>query len=305
MANLKAAGQPIPEELSIEFGTQIGVGQAASDLQFGNDMVAAYDALFNLDEGQGRADLAKGVVRGLGNWTAGFTRPLDAVNKLVGYIDGTDAARDLRQADGNVELFTQASTRYLDNIFEAMFDRVDSITGEELRVASREGPIRDANPLAKVFGVTIRPSRTSTEQAYSMANMAEWTASERSQLPEYDRIFNSAIAPILEGEMERLLRDKRYIEGDSRVRKLMLNERLTRVRRDIREYMGAGGGDSESEILSLRRTASRTGNKEKRSMAMEAMREGFGFDGGGVRDMSIRELNYFMDYIDYLDATLE
>lgn len=305
MANLKAAGQPIPEELSIEFGTQIGVGQAASDLQFGNDMVAAYDALFNLDSGQGRADLAKGVVRGLGNWTAGFTRPLDAVNKLVGYIDGTDAARDLRQSDGNVELFTQASTRYLDNIFEAMFDRVDSITGEELRVASREGPIRDANPLAKVFGVTVRPSRTSTEQAYSMANMAEWTASERSQLPEYDRIFNSAIAPILEGEMESLLRDRRYIEGDSRVRKLMLNERLTRVRRDIREYVGAGGGDTESEILSLRRTASRTGNKAQRELAIEAMQEGFGFDGGGVRDMSIRELNYFMDYIDYLEATLE
>jgi len=303
MANLKANGEPVPEELSLELGTQIGVGQAARDLQFGNDMIAVYDALFNLDEGQGRADLAKGVVRGLGNWTAGFTRPLDAVNKLVGYIDNSDAARDLRQAEG-VELFTQASTRYLDNIFEAMFDRVDGITGEELRVATRSGALRDANPLARIFGVTVRPTRTSTEQAYSMANMAEWTASERSQLPEYDRIFNNTIAPLLEQEMESLVRDQRFIDGDSRARKIMINERLRRVRADVRSYMGVGGGDSESAILSLRRTASRHGNKQQRSMAMEAMRENFGFDGS-IRDMSIRELQYFMDYIDYLDYALQ
>ena len=304
MVNLKMAGEPVPEELSLELGTQIGVGQAASDLQFGNDMIAAYDALFNLDEGQGRADLAKGVVRGLGNWTAGFTRPLDAVNKLVGYIDNSDAARDLRQAEG-VELFTQASTRYLDNIFEAMFDRVDAISGEELRVATREGALVDANPIARVFGVTVRPTRTSTEQAYSMANMAEWTASERSQLPEYDRIFNSTIAPLLEQEMERLVRDERFVNGDSRERKIMINERLRRVRADVRQYMGVGGGDEQSGILSLRRTASRHGNKQQRSLAMEAMRENFGFEGEGIRDMSIRELQYFMDYIDYLDYALQ
>lgn len=304
MVNLKAAGEPVPEELSLELGTQIGVGQAASDLQFGNDMIAAYDALFNLDEGQGRADLAKGVVRGLGNWTAGFTRPLDAVNKLVGYIDNSDAARDLRQAEG-VELFTQASTRYLDNIFEAMFDRVEGISGEELRVATREGSLVDANPLARIFGVTVRPTRTSTEQAYSMANMAEWTASERSQLPQYDRIFNQTIAPLLEEEMERLTRDERFVNGDSRERKIMLNERLRRVRSNVRTFMGVGGGDEQSGILSIRRTASRHGNQQQRSLAMEAMRENFGFEGEGIRDMSIRELQYFMDYIDYLDYALQ
>ena len=305
VANLRWKEEPVPEELTGEFLKQIAIGQAATDLQFGNDLVAAFDAIFNFEAGENRFNVGKGLSRSFGNYLAGYTRPLDAVNRLVGYIDGTDAARDLRQSDGNVELLTQASTRYVDNIFEAMFDRVDSITGEELRVASREGPVRDANPLAKIFGVTVRQPRNSTEQAYGMANMAEWTASERSQLPEYDRIFNASIAPVLEGEMERLLRDERYIEGDYRVRKLMLNERLTRVRRDIRGYMSVGGGDSESEILSLRRTAGRTGNKAQRELAIEAMREGFGFDGGGVRDMSVRELNYFMDYIDYLDLQLE
>jgi hypothetical protein len=35
------------------------------------------------------------------------------------------------------------------------------------------------------------------------------------------------------------------------------------------------------------------------------MRENFGFEGEGIRDMSIRELQYFMDYIDYLDYALQ
>ena len=304
IANLSWKDEPVPEELAIEFGTQVGVGQAARDLQFGNDMIAAYDALFNLDEGQNRADLGKSFTRAMGNYVAGFTRPLDAVNKLVGYIDGTDAARDLRQAEG-VELFTQASTRYLDNIFERMFDRVDSVTGEELRIATRQGPVQDANPLAKVFGLTVRPSRTSVEQAYSMANMAEWTASERSSMPEYDRIFNQTIAPRLEREMERLIRDERFIEGNSDQRKAMINERLRRIRSGVRSYLQAGGGNQESHILSMRRRAQRVGNKQLRSMALDAMRENFGYEGEGIGDMSVREMQYFMNYIDYLETTLQ
>lgn len=304
IANLYTRGEPIPRELSVEFGTQIGVGQAATDLQFGNDMVAVYDALFNVgSDDPGRADLWKGLMRGMGNYFAGYTRPLDAANKLVGFLDNSDAARDLRQAEG-VELFTQSSTRYLDNIFELLFDRVDAISGEELRVASREGPIRDANPMARIFGVTIRPARTATEQAYSMANMAEWTASERSNLPEYDRLFNEIIGPRLNEETERLERDPRYREGNIRTRQIMLRERLSRVRSEVRDFVSAGGAGYESEILSIRRQATRHGNKEQRSLAMEAMRDRYGFEGS-INDMSVRELHFFMDYVDYVKATLE
>ena len=35
-----------------------------------------------------------------GNILAGFTRPLDAVNRMVGFINDTDAARDTRQQSG-------------------------------------------------------------------------------------------------------------------------------------------------------------------------------------------------------------
>ena len=39
--------------------------------------------------------------------TAGFTRPLDAINQAVGAIAGTDAAKDVRLADGAVAMGTQ------------------------------------------------------------------------------------------------------------------------------------------------------------------------------------------------------
>lgn len=306
IGNLLVEGQSIPDELVLELGTQAAVGQAARDLQFGNDIVAVADSLFNFgaDSG-GYGELSKGAAKAFGNYTAGFTRPLDAVNKLVGYIDGSDAARDLRQTEGAADTFTQSSTRYVDNIFEAMFDRVEGVTGEELRVATREGSLYDGNILSRVFGVTVRPTRTATEQAYSMANMADWTASERSNIPQYDKIFNTIIAPRLNEEMDKLIRDERYKEGDTDTRKIMLEERLRRIKGDVREYMKVGGGDSESFILSMRRKANRAGNKEKRRMAMDAMRENFGYEGEGIKDMSVREMMYFMNYIDYLEVKLQ
>ena len=299
-------GEPVPEEITRNVLTQVGVGQAATDLQFGNDMIAAADAIFSIGSDEaGYAKLSTGLIRGLGNYAAGYTRPLDAVNKLVGYIDNSDAARDLRQAEGS-ELFTQASTRYVDNIFEAMFGRVDSVSGEELRVATREGDVFDANPMARIFGITVRPTRTATERAYSMANMAEFTANERSQIPEYDRLFNTTIAPLLEPAMEELYRSEQFRNGDGRVRREMLKSRLRQIQSLVRGSLTRGPreGGSDSPILSLKRRATQHGTADQRSMALQAMRERFNFDGT-VRDMGVRELQYFMNYIDYLDRTVQ
>ena len=115
-----------------------------------------------------------------GNYVAGFTRPLDAVNKLTGFVTETDAAKDKQAETGGMALFSQNATKYFDNVIEAFTDKAETVSGEELRVASREGKIQDANPMAKLFGITIKPGRTATEKVYSMANMQDWTASERT-----------------------------------------------------------------------------------------------------------------------------
>jgi hypothetical protein len=299
VANLVSQGETVGPELITELGTQIGVGQFASDVQFGNDLINITDSILNFNEGDRRSTF-DAVFRAAGNITAGFTRPLDAVNRLVGYIDDTDAARDLRQASGT-QLFSQASTRYVDNIFERLFGRVEAVTGEELRVATRQGDVVDPNPLARIFGLTIRPARTETEQAYSMANMAEWTASERTSVPEYDRIFNTLIAPHLEARMERLTRDRRFVEGNSDERRVMLRETLRAARSMVRQYMQDYSTDPESRLAAMRRRANTMGNEALRNIAMQSLRDR-GVDAG-ISDMTIPELQDFMDLVDYLQDT--
>jgi hypothetical protein len=305
VVNLTVRGESIPEDLTEEVLAQMAVGQAASDLQFGDDMKAAFDAAFSAFDAsdENLVNLGKTALRGLGNYTAGFTRPVDAINRLTGFINDTDQARDLRQADG-LNLYTQASTRYLDNIFEALIGRVEAVSGEELRVATREGAVYDANPLAKVLGLTVMPARTSTERAYSMANLLTYKAGERSRDPAYDRILNESIAAPLERVMDNLVRDERYINGDTNTRKIMLESRLRSLQSDMRAAIDAGGMGPEGEIMALRRTARRAGNAQKRELAMRAMEENLGFDGG-IEDMNVREMMYFMDYIDYLEYALE
>ena len=103
------------------------------------DRVAELDALY----------------KSLGNIAAGATRPLDAINRSVGFLADNDVAKDVRQADG-LAVFTQASTKYFDNILEVLIGESETLTGENLRVSSREGDIYDANPLARILGLNIK-----------------------------------------------------------------------------------------------------------------------------------------------------
>jgi hypothetical protein len=131
-----------------------------------------------------------------------------------------------------------------------------------------------------------------------MANMAEWTASERSQMAEYDKVFNSHLAPVLERATDKLIRDSRYIDGDSDIRKEMLRATLREVKSTVRNYINDYAPGKE-RLIALRRQANMTGNKELRNKAMDAMRSTYKFNGT-VSDMNYKELKFFMDYVDLL-----
>ena len=236
--NMKLNGETVPPELIQEMGTQVAVGQLAKDAQFGNDLNNLLDVLINQDEGARGAQF-NAFQKTFGNLLAGTTRPLDAVNKIVGFAMGTDAAKDVRQADG-LGLFTQTSTKYFDNILEAFIGKTDTITGEDLKVATREGEIYDANPFARIFGLTIKQGRTATEKAYSMSEMQAWTANERSKLPAYDRAFNGMLAPILERQTQRLLRTEQFMKADLPERRGMLKAVLRSAKKQIRERLDDG-----------------------------------------------------------------
>ncbi len=295
--NMKLNGETIPPELIQEMGTQVAVGQLAKDAQFGNDLNNLLDVLINQDEGARGAQF-DAFNKTFGNFLAGVTRPLDAVNKVVGFAMGTDAAKDVRQADG-LGLFTQTSTKYFDNILEAFIGKTDTITGEDLKVATREGEIYDANPFARIFGLTIKQGRTATEKAYSMSEMQAWTANERSKLPAYDRAFNGMLAPILERQTQRLLRTEQFMKADLPERRGMLKAVLRSAKKQIRERLDDGYTTGDNVKLRAAYKAKSKFSKEITTEAKKVLKEKFGVSGD-IEDYSFAELDLFISYSEHL-----
>lgn len=299
--NLSRNGEEIPPELRTEALLQLGVGQIAKDTQFGNDLVNLGDVFMNMGQGEGRdVNFVDGLAKVGGNITAGFTRPVDAYNKILGFAMGTDAKKDVRQAEG-MNLFTQTATKYVDNIFELLGDRVnESITGEELRTATREGTQYEENPFAKVFGLTIKQGRTATEKAYSMAEMMPWSASERTKLPAYDKAFNTIIAPRLEIATEQLMKDKQYKAADLNGKRRMLNNVVNTMKTQYREAMLNGLGGNENAKLRMTIKAKGAYNKDVRKEALRLMKERYNIDGD-IDDFSFRELDIFLQYAEMVN----
>jgi hypothetical protein len=132
-ANLNRKGEPITKEVKEDLLNQLAIGQVARDTQFANDLYNVFDFITG-DEGSREAGLDS-LYKSAGNIGAGFFRPLDAVNRAVGFMTETDIAKDPRQARGGA-VFTQQATKYFDNIIEAFIGETDTLTGEQLRVAT-------------------------------------------------------------------------------------------------------------------------------------------------------------------------
>ena len=296
--NMKRNGEDVPRELLQELGTQVAVGQLARDVQFGNDINNILDVMFNADEGARGASLDAGY-KVAGNLLAGATRPLDAVNKIVGFAMGTDTAKDVRQAEG-INVLSQSATKYVDNILEAFIDKTDSITGEELRIATREGEIYDANPFARIFGITVKPGRTASEKAYSMAEMFPWQANERSKLPAYDKALNGMLAPALERKTQQLINSAMFKEADLTGRRRMLKQVMKDAKKEITGLMEEGYGGADTMRLRLASKANRAGgNKEIRRQAAKIMKQQHGVTGS-LEDYNFAEIDLFIEYAEYL-----
>ena len=308
---IRKDGDVVPSELVTELGKQMAVGQFASDAQFGNDLNSIVDFFLNMegDVDYLKAGFGSGITKAGGNYLSGYTRPLDTLNKLVGFATETDTAKDVRQSQG-IDTLSQSSLKYVDNLAEVFIDAIDTakgdlndktknaLTGEELRVGIREGEVYDPNPLAKVLGVTIKQTRTAAEELYSVAEMAPWTAGERSEIAGYDKVFNKVFAPLLERESKMLLADPKFKKANLQQRRTMVSDRLTKVRADVKSYLEASS-DSDTIIQSLRRKASATGNRNSKAEAKRFMKNKGATTN--IRDMNYNELYMYLNYLDYHD----
>ncbi len=297
VGNLSVKGETVPPELIEELGNQLAIGQVARDLQFGNDVFNAID--FFSSGGRG-ADL-DALYKSMGNIAAGATRPLDALNRSIGFLADNDVAKDVRQADGFLPVFTQSSTKYFDNILEALVGESETLTGENLRVSSREGDIYDANPLARILGLNIKRGKTATEQAYTLANLQSWKQDQRSNIPTYDRLFNQSLAPMLEKRMQMLLSSKRFQEGDLEYKRGRVKYELKKARDQLRDYFDIPG--SSAYLDQQRYRASTKGTKGQQNKAMKYMKS-LGVDAE-LKDFNFRELKTYESYIDHLNLKIK
>ena len=307
--NTMRNGEQVSADLQREIGTQLAVGQLARDTQFANDINNMLDVLTNVDIDK-RAASIDGLYKVTGNFVAGFTRPLDVLNKAVGFATGTDTAKDVRQAEG-INTFSQTATKYVDNILETFIDSVealtdkdfefgdDSLTGKELSVATRSGEVYDANPFARLFGLTIKPSKTATETVYSMADMAPWKASERTNIPAYDKIFNGMLAPMLEVYTQELLNNPKFQDANIKQKRGMLKKRMSDVKARVRESMDRGYAGYEGSVLNKAASLTRRYSKETRREAMQMLKKDYGITGQ-LEDLSFRELELFMRYAQFI-----
>ena len=252
---------------------QVGVGQFAKDIQFGNDMYRILDMMF--DETNGEAGAAE-LQRRAGSFLAGFTRPFQTVDRAVGFIRDTDIHKDKRQKavidpeTGKMELvkrsgtevFTLEATRYLDNILDIFRDVNEENDFSKLRVSTREGDLYDPNPLASIFGVRVVPSKTAAEKVYTMAGLRGFKANRRSQVAMYDRLFNETLSPLLERKARVLLADKNFINGTNTYRRQEVNKILKQTRAAVNQAMPVL---SEDHRLNKQRydTINYSGNSEQ------------------------------------------
>ena len=298
MANNMTEDGYVPKENSIDALKQLGVGQFAKDIEFGNDLVRVMDALVGKGNEEGNKELLKTLGKAGGNILAGVTRPLDVINTMVGAMEGTDAARNIRLETGT-GTFVSASTKYVDNIVQHFTDSLDSISGEELRVATREGAIKGPEPLLGLLGIKIVPKRTSAEIVYGFTNKFAYKANSRTQSAEYDNILSEFVAPKLDRAARLLLLDKNFtsptisLKAQRNIAKERFGKIFTQARKDVAE--GAAGQEG---VLSNMRRKINSIPYEVRSEAMTAFKnsdEGKGFTGG-VDDMSYSELMWMENY---------
>ena len=324
VANHAIMGKPVTAQMTKDLGEQLAIGQVSRDIQFGTDIsnildyfmpIGGPDAggertnmlrdLYNAFTEPGKeavesggkvnklyefgSDVSEAIGKPFGNVVAGAFRPLDPINKMVGFMTGTDTAKDVRQARGFGK-FTQASTKYFDNIIETLMGETKNITGESLRVASRKGELYDPNPLARIFGLKLLPGRTSTEKIYSLVGKRAYTGDSRTNVPAYDRILNEFMAPSLERRLGALANSPDFIKADIGTKRDKVNNTLKDVRAIMRKAIKEGS-TGEDWLQSLRYDVLRKGTTQQRASALKSMRE----EGitANVKDFNYSELQMF------------
>lgn len=294
MVNDSRKGRGVTTEQAAATLEQLAVGQLASDVEFGRGLTAMVVQIMEADEGQGQI-MMDNAFKKAGNIAAGFTRPVDFANKMVGMVANNDAAKDVRQETG-FSVATMSSTKYVDNILEAILGEIEGVTGDTLRVATREGDLRDPDPFMSALGVKLVEGRTRGEQLMDSLDLPRYKANKRTEIAAYDRAYNDIIAPHFNKRASKILVDPAFQKLSKRDQRAVWKNEFNDVAKDIKDYM-ENNAPAPTRLLSMQRKASAQPKTAKKA-ALDYMRREFGFSGS-IRDMTYPELQAYFDYVDF------
>jgi hypothetical protein len=174
----------------------------------------------------------------VGNVGAGFTRPLDPINKAVGMVTGTDQLIDRRQAEPGLDAGMQEITRYTDNLFGLM---LGEDIGTPLRQATRpEGDVYNPNDMATMVGRKEVLPKNYTDKALGMVDKPAYLMDQRTGSPAADRFMNERVAPILNKRFKNLLNDETFKKATPSTKVYMVDEVLRQARGDVRDMLQSG-----------------------------------------------------------------
>lgn len=234
--------------------------------------------------GAGR-DILQGIMLAGDSILAGFTRPLEPINALIGTGLKTEQISDRSLYEGT-DLAKAEATRYVDQIF-ALLDTDDGIgvSPDELappRVSATQ-PLagKEPNTLGRLLGFKTRPAQTMAEKMLAQADFPEWRANTKTDIPELDRVINERVFNYLEARAEKYLATPRWKNSTLKERREIVKDLLKKSQDDVRAWIDESPGSFEHLAKSRRDLT--TQSERLRTQAKKQL---------GIADVPDRKLSY-------------
>lgn len=251
-------GEEVPEELLYELRQQVGTDFISRGVTTTTGSIEeAIGYMTNmLSEGATTEDFKQVAMALSGSFAgiaSGYSRPLEPINVAAGLITGTTETPDRRQLEGGDRVLSEM-TRYTDNLF-APFLREGGFSDEVLEgnafaptaqsIGSKTG-LYDPNPVSRMTGTRKALPVTNIQRMLASVDLPEWRANERTGIPAFDSLVNERATRMLEPRASALLKSARWRDANNRVRRLMVNDLLSTVKRETRDWIAEGRVDERT-----------------------------------------------------------
>ena len=133
--------------------------------------------------------------------------------------------------------------------------------------------------------------------------MHTWTADQRGNIDQYDRAFNTILAPILDRQAEVLLTSKDFMSKPLQAKRKQFTGILTELRKYVRSSVEQGYDEEGlGPLLTMQNKAANL-NKSTRKAATQFMEDN-GFTTN-IKEMNHTDLLHFFEFADYYNNSVK